>query len=153
MAHLNATDYTMMLDEIHFTNIISNLLDNAIKYSPENPDIIISTRTESSHLIIGISDKGIGMSKDAQKRNEVLFAYLQRYVDHYAKEDDRCFLIPPDVAKVRHSTALQYWGYHIIEKTTPQLAFKMVAGKSYPRSDFLQLADYLESAADLTTLH
>jgi two-component system phosphate regulon sensor histidine kinase PhoR len=67
-SQFGATSFVMMLDEIHFTNIISNLLDNAIKYSPENPDITISTRNENNNLIIAITDKGIGMSKEVQKR-------------------------------------------------------------------------------------
>jgi two-component system phosphate regulon sensor histidine kinase PhoR len=66
--YLNATDAVTRVDEVHFSNIISNLLDNAIKYSPENPDITISTLNEKNQIVIAVSDKGIGMSKDAQKR-------------------------------------------------------------------------------------
>lgn len=84
-------------------------------------------------------------SKDAQKRNDVLLAYLQASLADYFKMDSRAELIHPDRAKIRHSNALQYWGYHIIEKSTPQLAFKETAGRSHPRSDFLQLADYVEA--------
>jgi two-component system, OmpR family, phosphate regulon sensor histidine kinase PhoR len=67
-ANLKANTYESMLDEIHFTNIISNLLDNAIKYSYDNPDITITTRNDNDKIYIAISDKGIGMSKDVQKR-------------------------------------------------------------------------------------
>ncbi len=88
-------------------------------------------------------------SKDAQKRNDVLLAYLQSSLADYFKTDHNAQLIPPDKAKIRHSNALQYWGYHIIEKSAPQLAFKETAGRSYPRSDFLQLADYLEAHVTL----
>jgi two-component system phosphate regulon sensor histidine kinase PhoR len=65
---LSAAEHILMLDEIHITNIISNLLDNALKYSADNPDITIATRNEKHSLIITVSDKGIGMSKEAQKR-------------------------------------------------------------------------------------
>ncbi len=56
------------VDETHFTNIITNLLDNAIKYSTEKPDITITTCDQDGGVTIIVSDKGIGMSKEAQKR-------------------------------------------------------------------------------------
>jgi two-component system phosphate regulon sensor histidine kinase PhoR len=52
----------------HISNVINNLLDNANKYSPENPDIKVSTRNVSNGIEITFSDKGIGMSKEAKKR-------------------------------------------------------------------------------------
>jgi len=51
-------------DELHLSNVIFNLLDNANKYSPENPQIKISTFTAGKNLVIQVADKGIGMSKD-----------------------------------------------------------------------------------------
>jgi two-component system phosphate regulon sensor histidine kinase PhoR len=56
------------VDESHFTNIVINLLDNAIKYSNEIPDITVSTRDQDGGVLISVADKGIGISKDAQKR-------------------------------------------------------------------------------------
>jgi two-component system phosphate regulon sensor histidine kinase PhoR len=61
---LNASIATVMGDELHLSNVIFNLLDNANKYSPENPQIKISTQNAGKNLIIRVSDKGIGMSKD-----------------------------------------------------------------------------------------
>lgn len=79
-----------------------------------------------------------------KRRNTVLFSHLKKSLARYTKIDPKCKLIDPDAAKIRHSVALLYWGYHIVEGTEPQLAFKETAGKSFPRTDFLQLAEYLE---------
>ena len=57
-----------MADEVHFTNIINNLLDNAIKYSRENLCIKLSTQNFNSHLRIKIEDNGIGMNKETLHR-------------------------------------------------------------------------------------
>jgi signal transduction histidine kinase len=57
-----------MIDEIHFTNAVSNLIDNAIKYSKEKPAINIATKNARKGIIIVIEDKGIGISKENQKR-------------------------------------------------------------------------------------
>lgn len=51
-------------DKVHLTNILYNLIDNAIKYSPEKVDINIKTNTENNILMLEISDKGLGISKE-----------------------------------------------------------------------------------------
>ena len=61
---LNAKNYSLSTDQGHFTNILNNLLDNANKYSPDKPEITVETSNYNEHLMISISDKGIGMSKD-----------------------------------------------------------------------------------------
>jgi len=54
-------------DRTHFSNILSNLIDNAIKYSPEKADIIIYCRkTETEQVEISVSDHGIGIPADKQ---------------------------------------------------------------------------------------
>ena len=83
-------------------------------------------------------------NKSLHKRNQVLFSHLKKSLAEYTSTDAKCKLIGPDAAKIRHSNALLYWGYHIVEGTKPQLAFTEAAGRSYPRTDFLQLAEYLE---------
>ncbi len=64
--HLEAENPLIMADEVHFTNIIYNLVDNAIKYSKENPEITISTKNASGNILISVKDNGIGMDKDTQ---------------------------------------------------------------------------------------
>ena len=66
--NLVASKDTVMLDDVHFTNLISNLLDNAVKYSKDNLQIKISTQTSGNFLKIKIEDNGIGMSKETLSR-------------------------------------------------------------------------------------
>jgi len=51
-------------DEVHITNVLFNLLDNAVKYSKESPKIIISTHLEDGFVIVAVKDHGIGIQKE-----------------------------------------------------------------------------------------
>ncbi|MBP6556752.1 MAG: HAMP domain-containing histidine kinase [Flavobacterium sp.] len=66
--HLEATRTSVLLNDVHFTNVFVNILDNAIKYSPENPVIDIYTENVKEFVIVKIKDQGAGMTKAAQKR-------------------------------------------------------------------------------------
>jgi two-component system, OmpR family, phosphate regulon sensor histidine kinase PhoR len=59
---------TVYLNKVHFTNVIVNILDNAIKYSPEAPIIEVETTNVKDFILIKVKDNGIGMGKNAQKR-------------------------------------------------------------------------------------
>ncbi len=65
---LNAVNHQSFVDGMHIENVISNLLDNAEKYSPGIPDITISTFNRNDHIVVAVEDKGIGISKENQKR-------------------------------------------------------------------------------------
>ena len=58
----------IMADEVHFTNLINNLLDNAVKYSKENLQIKLTTENSGNQLKIKIEDNGIGMNKETINR-------------------------------------------------------------------------------------
>jgi len=65
--NLNAIQSDVMVSAFHFTNVIVNMLDNAIKYSTDSPKIDIYTENAGNNIILKITDQGIGMSKNVQK--------------------------------------------------------------------------------------
>ncbi len=65
---LSAKNDLLDADEVHFTNLISNLIDNAVKYSKDDLLIRVTTHSTARSLIIRIEDNGIGMSKETQRR-------------------------------------------------------------------------------------
>jgi len=66
--HLDATNPVVKVDEVHFTNIIFNLLDNAVKYSNGLTHIKVGTQNTRNQFLIYIEDKGIGITRENQKR-------------------------------------------------------------------------------------
>lgn len=58
---------TVYADRTHFGNIVSNLIDNAIKYSPGEAQVEIKCRTENGWFILSVSDQGIGIPHDKQR--------------------------------------------------------------------------------------
>ena len=65
---LMASPAVIMGDELHLSNVIYNLIDNANKYSPIAPKISISTKRTAKQLYLTVTDEGIGMTKDHMKR-------------------------------------------------------------------------------------
>ncbi|RFS24470.1 sensor histidine kinase [Chitinophaga silvatica] len=65
---LDAINPIIMADDVHFSNLIFNLMDNAIKYSTDNLEIVIQTYNTRKSLFIIITDNGIGMSRDTISR-------------------------------------------------------------------------------------
>jgi two-component system phosphate regulon sensor histidine kinase PhoR len=69
-SELNAQDPLIFVDEMHFTNVIFNLLDNAVKYKKPEGELQLTVRTwnESGKLHISIQDNGIGIKKEDLKK-------------------------------------------------------------------------------------
>lgn len=68
VVHLDAENDMIMADEVHFTNLVNSLLDNAVKYSKEHPVIKLTTMHVGHNLKIKIEDNGIGMNKETLHR-------------------------------------------------------------------------------------
>ena len=66
--HLDAQRTTALLNDVHFTNVLVNILDNAIKYSPDEPVIDVYTENVKDFILIKIRDRGLGMNKQTQKK-------------------------------------------------------------------------------------
>jgi two-component system phosphate regulon sensor histidine kinase PhoR len=64
-------------DEVHITNVIFNLLDNAVKYSKDAPEIRLTTENINNQVVISVQDKGIGIDKE-----------------HHAEIFDRFYRVP-----------------------------------------------------------
>src|SRR5690554_5434723 len=67
---LQAENSTIKVDEMHFTNVLFNILDNALKYKRKDvpPELMIRTRNEGNKIVISIEDNGIGMRKEDAKK-------------------------------------------------------------------------------------
>ncbi len=65
-ASLNAKKVMVSADKLHLTNIIHNLLDNAIKYRKETPEILIETKDSGEQIHLKIMDNGLGINKEQQ---------------------------------------------------------------------------------------
>lgn len=66
--HLDADPAIFEADELHITNMVYNLVDNAIKYSTDAPRIIVCTSLEGNKIKLKVQDHGIGIAKADQKR-------------------------------------------------------------------------------------
>jgi two-component system phosphate regulon sensor histidine kinase PhoR len=64
----DAIESIVSADRVHLSNIIYNLLDNALKYSTDNPKITIFTKSDNKGVYISVKDNGMGINKENQKR-------------------------------------------------------------------------------------
>lgn len=73
--HLNADQFMVSGDKAHLTNALCNLIDNAVKYSTEVPELLIQTFNKDQKLILTVSDNGIGI--DEQYREKVFDKFFR----------------------------------------------------------------------------
>jgi two-component system phosphate regulon sensor histidine kinase PhoR len=64
------------MNDVHFTNVMVNVLENAIKYSPDVPNIDVYTENIKDMILIKVQDRGLGMSKIAQK------SFLKSFIEN-----------------------------------------------------------------------
>ena len=85
--NLNLSDdaQTILGDEMHIQNAICNLIDNAIKYNDNNPKIVIATNLVNGYCEVKVSDNGIGMTTETQKKVFDKFYRVQKGNIHTVK--------------------------------------------------------------------
>lgn len=83
--HFEAKQSEVMINNFHFTNVIVNVLDNAVKYTKDLPKIDVYTENAGNNIVIHIKDQGIGMSKAVQKHVFDKFYREQRSNIHDVK--------------------------------------------------------------------
>jgi two-component system phosphate regulon sensor histidine kinase PhoR len=74
---LAADQHIVLVDKVHFTNILNNLLDNANKYSPKKPEIKVATKSFNGKIEISVQDNGIGIRKENLREIVKKFHRLQ----------------------------------------------------------------------------
>lgn len=82
---ISAENHYIMADRLHIYHVINNLLDNALKYSPENPEISVKTKNDNGCLLIEVQDNGIGISRENRNKIFEKFHRLQRGDVHNVK--------------------------------------------------------------------
>ena len=76
---LNAKNDLIDADEVHFTNLVSNLIDNAVKYSPSGSQIMLAARARDGRLIVSVTDEGAGLTSSEQAQIWNRFARGERH--------------------------------------------------------------------------
>ncbi|MEL6989408.1 MAG: HAMP domain-containing sensor histidine kinase, partial [Bacteroidota bacterium] len=111
--NIEGNNFNVKGDKMHLTNVLYNLLDNALKYSKENPTIHFKLKEEPKHIVFEIEDNGIGIKPEYQKK---IF--------------DRFFRVPTnDIHNVKgHGIGLNYVA-DIIEKHHGEIKLKSEENK------------------------
>lgn len=65
---LQADRFTVCADPHHLSNVLTNLIDNANKYSPEAPQVTLRTKSARNGLVVEVQDQGMGMSREVQSK-------------------------------------------------------------------------------------
>ncbi len=84
--HVGEGDFFMEGDSVHLTNVVYNLLDNALKYSPARPEIQISLRQTNGQVLLSVQDNGVGIPEEYRKKIfEQFFRVPQEGQQHNTK--------------------------------------------------------------------
>ncbi|MEZ5172618.1 MAG: HAMP domain-containing sensor histidine kinase [Bacteroidia bacterium] len=65
---LGASKFVLTGDQVHLTNAVFNLVDNALKYTPDAPEIQIKSFNQAGYFCLSVTDNGIGISRDQHKK-------------------------------------------------------------------------------------
>ncbi len=68
LVELTACDASVVVDRQHFSNVLFNLIDNALKYTPVNPQIRVKTQQIADKVVVSVRDNGIGIPQNEQKK-------------------------------------------------------------------------------------
>jgi len=68
VTYLDAENSTISADEVHLSNVLFNLLDNAVKYCHEDPHVVVGTKNTKDGIAFYVEDNGIGMNKESISR-------------------------------------------------------------------------------------
>ena len=66
--NFQAIQSEVLASKFHLTNVIMNVIDNAVKYSKDEPKVYVSTENAGNFIVVKITDEGIGMSKNVQRK-------------------------------------------------------------------------------------
>jgi two-component system phosphate regulon sensor histidine kinase PhoR len=116
---LQAKIFSICADEFHVSNLIINLIDNAIKYSGENPEINITTNSDKKNVYLRIMDKGVGIEKKYHKKIFKKFYRIPSGNVHNVKG------FGLGLSYVRSVVARHRWEISLISKTNSGTEFKI----------------------------
>lgn len=116
---LQAKMFSICADEFHVSNLIINLIDNAIKYSGENPEITITTNSDKKNLYLRIMDKGVGIEKKYHKKIFKKFYRIPSGNVHNVKG------FGLGLSYVRSVVARHRWKISLVSKTNSGTEFRI----------------------------
>ena len=102
--HLEALQSEILANQFHMTNVLVNILENALKYSEDKPKIDVFTESTNKNLLIKIEDKGIGMSKNVQKHIFDKFYREQKGNIHDVKGHGLGLAYVKEIIDIHHGT-------------------------------------------------
>ena len=102
--HLEAIQSETLANQFHMTNVLVNILENALKYSDDKPKIDVFTESTNKNLLIKIEDKGIGMSKNVQKHIFDKFYREQKGNIHDVKGHGLGLAYVKEIIDIHHGT-------------------------------------------------